>query len=223
VNKAILASLLAAAAALVGTEARAADAWGLYTGTTLHGGDNQLSAELGWPDASFQFSHGLTDRFDIGVRLSLMYAYEDEVNVAAGEVGGTFGMGIRAPFRISIVHSDQIGVSFHVDPGIKFYTPPDAVVPFAFQFPLGFEIGIPLTPQATLGLGFDLSMTAYVAPSEFTPFVIAPLFGPAFEYHIDKRIGVGANFRFGPVITLVQSTSFTEFGLVAQGAFIYHL
>jgi hypothetical protein len=223
VNKAILASLLAAAAALVGAEARAADAWGLYTGTTLHGGDNQLSAELGWPDASFQFSHGITDRFDIGVRLSLMYAYEDEVSAATGQDGGIFGMGIRAPFRIAIVRSDQIGVSFHIDPGIKFYTPPGEVVPFAFQFPLGFEMGIPLTPQATLGFGFDLSMTAYVAPSDATPFVIAPLFGPSFEYHINKSIGVGGNFRFGPVIAVVSSASLTEFGLVAQGAFIYHL
>src|SRR5262245_26558588 len=111
-RKTIVASTLALAAFAVGNEAWAAG-WGLHSGETLRSGDNMLYGEVGWPDFSMGFQHGMSDKVDLGVRFSLLYGFEYTT-------GTHVGLGLRVPIRIQAVKKDKFSFLFHVDPGLKF-------------------------------------------------------------------------------------------------------
>jgi hypothetical protein len=59
-----------------------------------------------------------------------------------------------------------------------------------------------------------------VTPSPVT-FVISPMFGPAVEFHVDPRLAVGINTRFGPVIP--TNGGGAEFGFVTQLMLAYRM
>jgi hypothetical protein len=230
-RKAIVASTVALAAFFaVGSEAKAAD-WGLHSGDTLRSGDNMLYGEVGWPDLSFGFQHGMSSAVDLGFRFSLLYG-------ADYSTATRIGMGMRVPIRIAAVKRDKFSLMFHIDPGIKFtsfgrcnslgcatHTYNDGLG-FGIWFPLGLEFGIHLTREATLQFGME--MPIYVNLTNGTYGNIPILFGPGFEYAVDQHIAVGFNTRFGPDIfaasdNLGNTYSYTGFGLIAQAYFAYRL
>jgi len=59
-----------------------------------------------------------------------------------------------------------------------------------------------------------------VTPSP-VDFILGPLFGPAFEYHVDRDLTIGLNTRFGPIIETAGGA--TRFGFLTQMLLAYRL
>ena len=74
--------------------------------------------------------------------------------------------------------------------------------------------------RRTVAFGVELPMTLFVTPSP-VDFWLGPLFGPAFEYHVDRELTLGLNTRFGPIIETAGGT--THFGFVTQLLIAYRL
>jgi len=183
----------------------------LLGGTTVPAGTDVASGEFGWPSASFGFTHGLSGTTDVGFKFDLLFGFEDTTI-------SQFGIGFRVPLRAMALRRDRISVLFHVDPGVKVYTTNPSI--FGFQFPVGVTIGYAAEPQFNVGFGFDLPMTLIVAPSPVN-FVLGPMFGPAFEYHVDRQLSVGLNTRFGPIFFTEAGTN--RFGFITQMMLAYRL
>jgi hypothetical protein len=209
-RKIVWAGLCAAAAFTAAGQARAD--WGLHTGDPLRPGDNMVYGEIGWPDFSVGFQHGMTDIVDLGVRFSVIYGAEYTAHPLVG-------MGIRVPVRISPIQRDKFSLMIHVDPGFKF----DAFSPvkFGLWLPVGVEVGIHVTREATVAVGMD--MPIFINFTNGVYGAIPILFGPGFEYHINEHIAVGLNTRFGPSIGVVNGQSGVDFGFVTQAFFAYRL
>jgi hypothetical protein len=239
-HKTIWASMFAAAALTLGSEARAQA--NLHTADVLHPGDNMFYGEVGWPDFTAGWQHGLTNMVDIGVKLSIIYGFEYRDYVLAN----TAGMGVRVPIRITPVKTGKVSFQIRFEPGLKFdsfgsscgVVLPGVVatcnnaLPLAFGLwlPLGLDVGIHITREATVSIGMEAPFFV-----NFTNGVyggVPLLFGPAFEYDLDQHIGFGVNAKFGPSITsasvdlgngFTRQVTDTEFGFLVQGFFAYRL
>lgn len=227
-RKTIVATTLALAAFAVGSEAKAAG-WGLHSGDTLRGGDNMLYGEVGWPDLSLGFQHGMSEKVDLGFRFSLNYGVD---YTTATRVG----LGMRVPIRISPVKRGNFSFLIHFDPGVKFDSFGGNAgcgvgrcygnLLFGIQIPFGLEFGIHLTREATLQFGME--MPIYVNLTNGVYGNIPLLFGPGFEYAIDDHMAVGLNTKFGPSIFASSDAygrgySGAAFGFITQIYFAYRL
>ncbi|MFT3766712.1 MAG: hypothetical protein QM820_14540 [Minicystis sp.] len=225
-RKTIVASTLALAAFTLGSEARA-QGWGLHTGDTLRSGDNMLAGEVGWPDLTLGFHHGMSDKVDLGFDFSLIYGAEYTS-------GTRLGLGMRVPIRISPVKRGNFSFMFHIDPGVKFdsfggncgFGNYYCALRFGIWFPLGLEFGIHLNREATLSFGMEMPIFVNLTNGAYGAIPI--LFGPGFEYHVDDHIAIGLNTKFGPSILAVGdgvggSTAYTAFGFITQLYFAYRL
>ncbi len=218
-KKTICAALMGAAAFALGSEARAAGQWGLNTGDTLGAGDKMVYGEIGWPDFSPGFQYGLTDRIDIGIRLSVIYGFEYMPEYARF---GTVGLGARVPLRFGLVKGSSFSLMLRFEPGIKFDSFGNRngllgsrALLFGIQFPLALLAGVHLTREATLSFGMDIPF--YVNLTNGVYGAIPILFGVGFEYHLlNDRLGIGLNTRFGPSILAANGGSDTRFGFITQ-------
>src|ERR1700719_2190474 len=185
--------------------------YSLLGGTTVPAGADIVSAEVGWPSASFGITHGMSSTTDVGFRFDLLWALENTTI-------SRFGLGFRVPLRATIWRRDRISALVHVDPGLKVYTASPTL--FGLQFPVGLTLGYAAAPELNFGFGIDLPMTLMVSPSPVR-FFIGPLFGPAVEYHVDRQLTVGLNTRFGTIIN--TNTGASEFGFTMQGLLAWRL
>lgn len=204
---------VAAAATIVATtgEARAAGQWGLYSGDTLNGGQSMVYGEVGWPDLSLGYQYGLSNNMDIGARFQLTYGF-------LGTTATAVGIALSAPIRFNLSKSDKLSVLLHVDPGVKFaaFSP----VFFGLMFPVGVQLGVHLTREATLEFGFD--MPFYLNFTNTVYFVIPPQAGPGFQYTINNNMAVGINTRFGAAIGVGGAGySGAAFAFLTQAGFGY--
>lgn len=223
-RKTIVAATLALAAFSVGSEARAAG-WGLHTGDTMGPGDNLLYGEVGWPDISVGFQHAVSDKFDVGFKFSLPYAfdYTPESQV---------GMSMRVPLRFSITKSNRFSALFHFDPGLKFDSLGDqdprnhfiyngGRLALGFALGMGLEFGFHINREATFNFGFEVPIYLNLTGRAYG--AIPLLFGPGFEYQIDNHIALGINTRFGPTLFAFNGGNYAEFALLTQAYFGYRL
>jgi len=189
--------------------------YSLLSGTTVPGGTDVVSGEFGWPSTSFGFIHGTGPTSDVGFRFDLLYGFENTKN-------SQFGVGFRVPLRFMIHRRDRISVLAHVDPGIKIYTTPQAAL-FGFQWPIGLIVGYTATPEFNVAFGFELPMTLEVTGPGLSPvqMFLGPMFGPAFEYHVDRQLTVGFNTRFGSIFSTKGGGG--EFAFVTQMLLAYRL
>jgi hypothetical protein len=185
--------------------------YSLLGGETVGSGVNVASGEVGWPGISFGITHGLNRDTDIGARFDLLFGFEETTN-------SQFGIGFRVPLRLTAMRRDRISVLVHIDPGLKIYTTSPAI--FGLQFPIGVVLGYAAQRDLTVGFGVDLPMTLIVTPSP-VQLVLGPTFGPAVEFHVDPRLAVGLNTRFGPIFSTRGGGS--EFGFVMQVLLAYRM
>ncbi len=227
-RKTIWASAMALAAFTLGREALA-DA-NLHSADVLRPGDNMLYGEVGWPDLSFGFQHGLTDKLDIGFLFSFIYGDEYTAN-------SVLGLGMRVPIRFTPVRRDKISFQLHFDPGLKFDSfgschevngncVSNDDLHFGLWLDFGLDLGIHITHEATLSFGLEAPFFINFTNGVYGGLPL--LFGPAFEYHIDDHMAVGANLKFGPSIHAQSdangnSTSSATFGFITQAYFAYRL
>ena len=215
------ATLIAVATALAGTEALAQDKWSLNGGDTVRNGGDMIAGEFGWPDASFQWSHGTSDKVDVGLRFSLLYGVEYTTDFTH------FGVGLGVPIRIQVARSNKISALVFLEPGLRVYTANQFSNHAAFgpEWPVGVQLGIHVTPELTITAGLLFHMWLDVTePGNLNPiFVMAPLTGVGVEYHVDHNLGVGLDMKFGPTVLLVGGNDDEEFGMKLQAGIIYHL
>ncbi|MGZ6123981.1 MAG: hypothetical protein ACXWLR_03420 [Myxococcales bacterium] len=185
--------------------------YSLLGGETVGAGTNVVSGEFGWPSITFGYTHGVSRDADIGLRFDLLFGVEGATQ------SSQFGVGFRVPMRMTAMRRDRLSVLLHFDPGLKIFTYSPAL--FGLAFPVGVVFGYSATREMVVAFGLDLPMTLYVSPSPVR-FLIAPMFGPAIEYHVDPRLAVGVNTRFGPVI---DTSGGSEFGFVMQVLLAYRM
>jgi len=185
--------------------------YSLLGGETVGTGVNVVSGEFGWPSVTFGITHGLSRETDVGAKFDLLFGVEGATEASQ------FGIGFRVPYRMVALRSDRLSVLLHVDPGIKLFTYSPAL--FGIAFPVGAIVGYAVNRDITAAFGVDVNMTLYVTPSPVS-FWISPMFGPAVEFHVDPRLAVGINTRFGPVL---PSTGGSSFGFVTQLMLAYRM
>jgi hypothetical protein len=185
--------------------------YSLLGGETVGSGVNVVSGEFGWPSVTFGITHGVSRDADIGLKFDLLFGID------GASCCSQFGVGFRAPLRMTAYRRDRLSVLLHFDPGLKIYTTNPAL--FGLGFPIGAIFGYSANRDLTIAFGVDLGMTLYVSPSP-VQFLISPMFGPAVEYHVDPLLTVGLNTRFGPVI---NTSGGSEFGFVMQLLLAYKM
>jgi hypothetical protein len=185
-----------APAAATGAPAGAPGHWSIVTGETVSPDRDAIAFELGWPGVSFSYLHGVTDRTDVGIRLDLLYSYENTTDTA-------FGFGADVPLRLVVNRSDLVSIALHGDPGLRIYSR-NGGTDFVTRFPLGGVIGVQATPELRLAASADLAMAISWTHTAF--FEIAPQFGLAGEYAVDRKLMVGLNTKFGPQFVTLSGT-----------------
>src|SRR5512146_3184696 len=162
--------LISAAPATAQTRRGGGDAWSILGAETLAPGSDAVYGVAGWPDTSFGWQHGVQPNFDAGLKLSLLYGFENRTD-------SQFGMAFVAPLRFTLARRANAIIGFHVDPGIRFYTT-DPVL-FGFQFPFGVNIEFPMrNVPLKLGVGADFMADLFVTGAGTPAFVFGPLIGP---------------------------------------------
>jgi hypothetical protein len=204
-------SIAVPAAAQRRTDTSATGRYSLLGGETVGAGVDVVSGEFGWPSVTFGYTHGLSRDSDVGLRFDLLFGVE------GASTASQFGVGFRVPMRMVAMRRDRLSVLLHFDPGLKIFTYSPAL--FGISFPVGVIFGYQATREMVVAFGLDLPMTLYVSPSP-VQFLISPMFGPALEYHVDPRLAVGVNTRFGPVI---NTRGGSEFGFVMQVLLAYRM
>lgn len=185
--------------------------YSLLGGETVGAGTDVVSGEFGWPSVTFGVTHGMSRDTDIGLKFDLLFGIEGATQLSQ------FGIGFRAPLRMTALRRDRLSVLLHFDPGIKIFTTSPAAV--GLSFPVGVVFGYAATRDVTVAFGVDLPMTLYVSPSPVS-FWLSPMFGPAIEFRVDPRLTVGINTRFGPVI---DTSDGSTFGFVTQLLLAYRM
>ncbi|MGZ6123732.1 MAG: hypothetical protein ACXWLR_02170 [Myxococcales bacterium] len=212
-SKILLLSLSIAlpAAAQRRTDMGSVGRYSLLGGETVGAGTNVVSGEFGWPSVSFGYTHGLSRDTDVGLRFDLLFGIEGATEASQ------FGVGFRVPMRMTAMRRDRFSVLLHFDPGMKIFTTSPAE--FGLGFPVGAIFGYSATREMVVAFGVDLPMTLYVSPSPVR-FLISPMFGPAVEFHVDPRLALGINTRFGSVINTAGGSAF---GFVMQLLLAYRM
>jgi|SRR5205085_10057704 len=216
---ALLAATAAAPAfAQRSTAITASPRYSLLGGTTVPNGVDVVSAEVGWPSASFGFTHGTSPTTDIGFKFDLLWGFEYATAYSQ------FGLGFRVPLRAIVLRRDRLTAVAHIDPGLKVYTTTPAT--FGFQWPAGLTLGYSATAEVNVAFGLELPMTLVVTgptgPNQSAVrLYLGPLFGPAVEYRVDRQLTVGLNTRFGPIFNTSNGTS--AFGMIMQAMLAWRL
>lgn len=195
----------AAAADLPNAGPGAPGHWSVVTGETVSPDRDAIALELGWPGASFSYLHGTSDRSDLGIKVDLLYAFENTTDTA-------FGAGANLPFRLVVSRSGKVSLLLQIEPGLRLYTQ-NSQSDFMTRFPVGGVLGIQATPELRLGAFAGLTMAVNWTHTAF--FEIGPQFGIGVEYFVDKNLLVGLSGKFGPQF-YSYSGSPTDFALTTQ-------
>ena len=179
--------------------------WSVATGETVSTDHDALAFEMGWPGLSFAYLRGLSDRSDVGFRISLLYEVENTSNSA-------FGAALDVPLRVVVSRKDKVSLGLHLDPGLRVYTK-SGYSNFLTRFPVGGTLGIQATPELRLAATADLTMAINWTHTAF--FEVGPQFGFAAEYTVDKNLLVGLKASFGPQFYTFANSS-TDFAFTAE-------
>jgi len=201
----IAATMLAAFAATAAPETSASPAspehWSVATGETVSPDRDAIAFAAGWPGISFTYLHGTSDRSDVGLKLDVLYAFENTTDTA-------FGAGLDVPLRLVVNRSDRVSVGLQVEPGLRIYTQ-NSQTDFMTRFPVSGVVGIQATPVLRLGAFAGLTMAVNWTHTQF--FEIGPQFGLTGEYMVDRNLMVGLDAKFGPQFYTSNSSSALAF------------
>jgi hypothetical protein len=195
-------------------------------GSEINTGKPFEDVQAGWPNVNFGYTFNLGKTSDMGLRFGLLYGLE-------GTTSTQFGLGLWAPIRFQLSHSEKFNLVFHVDPGVRIYFAGSTCVAggyfcvdtsktqFAFTFPVGLVGGFPVAHNLEIGGGLDLNLALNVTSP--VNFVIGPWAGPYVEYHFDNpNIAIGLNTRFGVMIPTATGSS-AAFAFMVQAFAGYRL
>lgn len=179
--------------------------WSVATGETVSPDRDAIAFEMGWPGISFGYLRGLSDRSDVGFRVSLLYSEENTST-------SVFGAGADLPLRLVVSRHEKVSLGLHIDPGVRVYTR-YGYSNFLTRFPVGGTLGIQATPELRLAATADLTMAINWTHTAY--FEIGPQFGFAAEYSVDRNLLVGLKASFGPQFYTYASSP-TDFAFTTQ-------
>jgi len=207
-------------AALASPAPRHPERWGLHSGDTAGPGGTILYGEMGWPDTSLGFQHGVSTYVDVGFRASFLYGIDYVVPKKRNSTDLAPGLGLTIPVRVTVARSDRLSLLVHADPGVKF-DGFERKIYFGPQIPLGVDLGLHLSARSTLTLGADLPISLRVTPTAdgITAF-IPLLMGLTFESRFTDHFGMSFNLRTGIVHGINRTGSDTDLGLLGQVGFL---
>ena len=192
--------------------------WGLHSGDTVGDGGTLIYGELGFPDVSLGFQHGVSSSVDVGFRAAFTYGIEYVVpkQRPSNRLNLAPGLGLTIPIRVTLARNDRLSLLVHADPGIRF----DAFDRKIFagpQLPLGIDLGLHLSKRSTLTLGADIPIAILVTP-DVTGFV-SLLMGLTFESRFTDHFGMSFTVRTGIVRGVNKTGTDMDLGLLAQMGF----
>jgi hypothetical protein len=178
-----------------------APAWTVDSGQTIGEGNSVVRGQVGWPGLWADYIHGIDPTFDIGGRFGLNWG---------GPVGATYGsQGIGLEFQLLLrkqfFEIAGYKVAFTFDPGFLLQFPSGISTQFGLAFPIGAQIGFPVSDKLVFNGTFALPM--YVTFGDFGSFYIPILFGGGVEYQFQPNLAVTFSLALGPTIGTGKSTT----------------
>ncbi len=171
-------SLLSAVvlAAVAGSTAQ----WSAISPQTAGKGSNLVVAGVGWPGVEVGYERGLSDRFDLGARVSYNYGYEALLTRLDG-------FRFQAVLRFLLAQGERVSLGLTMAPGALVY------------FPRGGTVtGLTLPVLATLGVDIDRGVTL----SFCAELPIWVRFGAGGGLIVPFLLGFGVETRLSPVVSI---------------------
>jgi hypothetical protein len=165
----------------------------VLSGKTLRSG-KALHVQVGWPGAAVTFLAAVADKFDLGARGALNYAFEGNTRIV-----GVPGAKFEGVMRVQVFEQGKLNFGLKFTPGLFLYFFP-GVVEFGLTLPFAATFGVLIAPKLMLSFGVDVPIFVLFGPGGGVALPV--LFGGGLEYAIDNRLGFTVNLRTGPLLPL---------------------
>lgn len=164
--------------------------WSLLAGETVGSGANVLSANVGWPGLQLGFTHGATDRLDLGARVAFVWG---EQRITSRTHPGLKGQ-LFAKLKLLDTNKLNLALSFAPGPFVSWRPFQDALV--GLELPVGLHLGIPVGSAVMVNFGFDVPfwVTFGTGSNAYTQMLV----GGGVEYFLDRNLALQLNLRIGP-------------------------
>jgi len=190
---------IAVVAGLVSREA-SAEGWSAMSGQTLGTGGAMVWGQAGWPGISADLAWGTSPTLDLGGRFTFNYGEEGITDT------GVLGLKFQFTLRTQLLRKPKYDLALRFDPGLLLYFPSNRTV-VGLTFPVGLELGFPISPVVRVNGSFDLPFWITFSPSPTQAF-IPILFGGGVEYLVEKDLALTARLRMGPTIATASGHAF---------------
>ena len=198
----LLLSALLSAAVAVDDPALVPDqgqVWSVVGGRTVGERRGAFEFAVGFPDVSVAYLRGVAPRFDLGGRVSFVYAQEGMVRAVVP------GLKLQGLLKFQLVNSGAISVAATFEPGPFFnvfpygvFAPYPGVTLWGFALPLGVRVGVAASSALTLGISFDLPIWIQFGTLGGVNVPLLP--GVGVEYFVKSDVLLFAKVRMGPTI-----------------------
>jgi hypothetical protein len=182
---------IAVVAGLVSHEA-SAEGWSAMSGETIGTGGAMVWGQAGWPGISADLAWGTSPTLDLGGRFTFNYGEEGITDT------GVLGLKFQFTLRTQLLHKPKYDLALRFDPGLLLYFPSNRTI-VGLTFPVGLELGFPISPVVRVNGSFDLPFWITFSPSPTQAF-IPILFGGGVEYLVEKDLALTARLKMGPTI-----------------------
>lgn len=179
--------------------------WSVLDGRTVGTGQDALHLEAGWPGLTVSYLHGMADRVDLGLRLSLNYGYEGYPRLS-----GIPGLKLQGALKLGLFDSGKLGLALSFSPGLLYYASRGSTT-VGFTLPVALGLNVAVADALNVGAGLDVPLWITFGP--FSTVTVPLLFGVGLEYFIDRNIGLTFRTRIGPAI---NSSTGAELTFISQ-------
>jgi hypothetical protein len=166
--------------------------WSMLDGRTVGGGD-AFHLELGWPGLTVSYLHGMADRLDLGLRLSLNYGYEGYPRLS-----GIPGVKLQGALRVGLFDAGKLGLALSFQPGILYYSFRGGGSTVGFTLPVALGLNVALSDALNVGASLDVPLWITFGP--FSTATVPVLFGVGLEYFLDRGLALTFRMKMGPAI-----------------------
>lgn len=209
----LMASLLLPAGALAqeaGTYRGGGQGWSVLSGRTVGAGRLALHGQAGFPGISLGLLGGLSNRFDVGGRVTFNYALEGRTDRG----GFDNELKLQVPLRLGLMDTGRFNLGLHFEPGPlfwfhRFHTD------YGLALPLGLVAGFPVGSAMMVSASLEVPFYVLFDIGVYTPL----LFGGGLEYFIDRSLAVTLNLRMGPTFRSVGGGSPFTLNMLAGVAY----
>lgn len=190
----------------------------LYGGHALPRGDSVLAAGAGFPGVFVQYSAGVSDRTDVGVRADLLWSSPYSF------AGAGTGIQLALPTRVMLAHGPRAAVALRFAPDVVFgdFAPAaarDGERSIALGVDAGVNVGVPVRPvEVVFGVTSPVHWVAATGSSRTDLHVpVAPYAGA--EVRLTEGLGAFGIGQLGYDVHVPRNgtTHFDPFARIVAG------